>query len=1304
MISDLVITSLLYPALAIYFSSQPLSHYSTRLHDSLFALGTRADTTPTDLRDIWEVYDTLHIREETGVQARCGAGRTIRLERVLVPGVNVNDPFGSLTKQSLLFTLHLQQQINNVLSLSTGNDLLRCITDPEKPTAPPPNCLVYGPLIYWDDEADLLEEANVIAKINSQQNLSKAGIPIDVEMTLGGRGPKDGRGWVFNAEFLALTYFFVENDCHNNVRHSSWLNALNSAASSVGGTVRSTAHSPKLIALEYDVVPRKNRISLLTIIVYLAYFTLVGYFSGPLRKMDTVHSRFGLAFTGIVEIVASTITSVSVCALWGFRVTMVPWGILPVMIVFVGAEDMFSLVQAVVATSISLPVKERIALGLSKAGASNTLKVTCYNAIFGTIAVFSTGAIRQFCIFTVVVLVAHWFLIHTFFVAVLAIDIQRLDLADFLRQGPRHVSPKGLRTHKASKSTSEKIPERAGLFRKDRLAKNGSFILLLAMTATLYFVSSPFSDTTKDNPLDVSRDAARSSFIQSFGTPFPTAVPDGSNINDIVEDPPQTPSPAKIFWTVLNPSTEALLHLRVESPALVTFQSTTQRTEDITRQPSHAFRSLIRGLRPLLWIFRIIVLPMSCTAIVLYALMLYLLKDADLVDAQRNRMEADSPGSMASVPVGGRGVNQDLSFMTLPRTFVADVELGAVSQDGTVVVSVSVYNEITVWMRSQSSHYTLDVGSLVAGIGDNSTSLTVSAIVLDEVGSRCAVGFRDGLVIQWSLASGVRSRTSVRDGTQSPVVKLLFCDSSVSLNIPSSSTRRWNSSRSGSRHLLIAHRGGETYVWNTADEARAVMLKTSKTQRNAPPSFLVTDNGAPQILFPLEDGGIEILFAPQEVRDVLRWESKVIPSDESKEDPIICITSSSLLVGSVNKELFALARHSGRIEVRDVTQGNLVASIDDGYEAVSKMALSSFDWKTCQHCGEREPDSFALSLSCSTVVHVYKVVVALQANRCACPMLRRNTFSAKAGNRDKQSARQSRSGSMVSSSTSSPRAHRQLLPNPTASQTLDYPIAAHGYHSRRISEKDAKDRSRASTETMNSDDLDSIDFPWSDPFAPSSGPDASSTPRVGFAWSNSRVVKLLEIPCERGGWGTSSTHILGIRRCSRSSENGAHSSSAKDSKISRVNGISESVLSRWELWTFNPSEDALRISSLRSLKPAVPPSSMKSDPSEECHSDLVRRNSTLRCLLDLKRKDDAARSLRSVDGMEPTSLPINSQHPLLSFTRIFPVEITGQTLLAGLGNTIGLVDLSCLLSHANAPSRKTSFTRSDINSIERKRQ
>jgi hypothetical protein len=85
-------------------------------------------------------------------------------------------------------------------------------------------------------------------------------------------------------------------------------------------------------------------------------------------------------------------------------------------------------VDAVGKTSVTLSVKQRIAEGLSRAGTSNTLKVVSYNAILGVIAVFSVGAVRQFCIFAIVVLVAHWFLAHTFFMAVLSIDVQRLEV------------------------------------------------------------------------------------------------------------------------------------------------------------------------------------------------------------------------------------------------------------------------------------------------------------------------------------------------------------------------------------------------------------------------------------------------------------------------------------------------------------------------------------------------------------------------------------------------------------------------------------------------------------------------------------------------------------------------------------------------------------------------------------------------------------------------------------------------------------------------------------------------------------
>ena len=89
-------------------------------------------------------------------------------------------------------------------------------------------------------------------------------------------------------------------------------------------------------------------------------------------------------------------------------------------------------IDKVVSTRATLPVKERLAIGLSHAGTFNTFRVVGCNAILGTIGFFAHGATRQFCVFAIVVLVAHWFLVHTLFVAVLAIDLHRLEVIGML--------------------------------------------------------------------------------------------------------------------------------------------------------------------------------------------------------------------------------------------------------------------------------------------------------------------------------------------------------------------------------------------------------------------------------------------------------------------------------------------------------------------------------------------------------------------------------------------------------------------------------------------------------------------------------------------------------------------------------------------------------------------------------------------------------------------------------------------------------------------------------------------------------
>jgi hypothetical protein len=143
---------------------------------------------------------------------------------------------------------------------------------------------------------------------------------------------------------------------------------------------------------------------------------------------------------------------------------------------------MFTLVDTVYKTAPTLTVKQRIAEGLSKAGTSNALKTISYNAILGVIAVFVGGVIRQFCVFAIVVLVAHWFLAHTFFMAVLSIDVQRLELDELLRHNTS-LTPKIPTTPTAMASTPTKrtwksLAMTSQNFLRSRAAKNLSLVLV----------------------------------------------------------------------------------------------------------------------------------------------------------------------------------------------------------------------------------------------------------------------------------------------------------------------------------------------------------------------------------------------------------------------------------------------------------------------------------------------------------------------------------------------------------------------------------------------------------------------------------------------------------------------------------------------------------------------------------------------------------------------------------------------------------------------------------------------------------
>lgn len=356
--SSVVITSLLCPAIAIYYSSQTryFADFSLHVLDSFL---TPDDITSYfaqhDLRHVWDGDHTLRVRADSVARARCGREGILREERVLVGSVSAEDgsSLGALSKDTLLATMQFERRIGEAIA-SRGIQCLRTRQG---------SCFVLSPSAFWQhDEQALTADSHILDTLNLSQNISISDLPLTPDLVLAGREQREpGSNYINSATFLVLTYFFPDKDCFGNDGHFQWWHALEDARGNAGELVV-LPQEPQLIALEvsweemYHLrsadhpqsqkgVPLRSRFSILAIFSIVAYLVFAVYCFVLFRRMDMVHSRVGLAFTGIVEILVSTITSVSVCALVGFRVTMVPLELFPLIVVFIGVENMGSIVR-----------------------------------------------------------------------------------------------------------------------------------------------------------------------------------------------------------------------------------------------------------------------------------------------------------------------------------------------------------------------------------------------------------------------------------------------------------------------------------------------------------------------------------------------------------------------------------------------------------------------------------------------------------------------------------------------------------------------------------------------------------------------------------------------------------------------------------------------------------------------------------------------------------------------------------------------------------------------------------------------
>jgi len=106
--------------------------------------------------------------------------------------------------------------------------------------------------------------------------------------------------------------------------------------------------------------------------------------------------------------------------------------VFPFVVIVIGSENMFRLINAVLETPAEQPTSSRIAIALGEVGFLSSVVVGTDLGLLLIISQFSVPAVREFCTFAGVALVMDFLLHLTYFLAVLSVDVRRLELQDSL--------------------------------------------------------------------------------------------------------------------------------------------------------------------------------------------------------------------------------------------------------------------------------------------------------------------------------------------------------------------------------------------------------------------------------------------------------------------------------------------------------------------------------------------------------------------------------------------------------------------------------------------------------------------------------------------------------------------------------------------------------------------------------------------------------------------------------------------------------------------------------------------------------
>jgi len=294
-----------------------------------------------------------------------------------------------------------------------------------------------SPSLYWNSSDTLLaNDDDILDTINSQpQETSFLNFTLRPLSVFAGKSYASSK--LIAADALVLTLYNCLNDSMGSIWQSNIENVVrdppnlwhvdNGEAATASGRV-----------YEYRFQPLSFRQNSA---LALAYGFMGLYVYASLRRLKAFRSRFGLVVTAITQMTTSILASFTICGLLKINLAQIPQEAYPFVVLTIGLENIFRLINAVLAYPPEMPPQQRIANGLGDIGHSSLVSAAQNLLILWLLSLVVSPGVSAFCAFAAVALLFDFFFFITFFVAVLNVDIRRLELQDSITRS-RSRSPK----------------------------------------------------------------------------------------------------------------------------------------------------------------------------------------------------------------------------------------------------------------------------------------------------------------------------------------------------------------------------------------------------------------------------------------------------------------------------------------------------------------------------------------------------------------------------------------------------------------------------------------------------------------------------------------------------------------------------------------------------------------------------------------------------------------------------------------------------------------------------------------------